>query len=232
MDGGKFNWSNGDPATIARNIRQIKSNDREFIASVHNSIGPALSYVTQGNGFAYSGIAWNLSGSAASNDKSIVLPFDPAYDLDIQLDVPFSKQFTVSLSAWAYAQVYIYTGNSGQQPANLQLRTGVLAYGYLGDNDNVNVDGHFGGAQVLTSAYGSNSKATLAIAASATSRYVVNDDAKTMHVRTRRWYWPTYSDNNGAAIEAPDGSWYVGFVSDVSVQITPIYVANPRNDSE
>lgn len=230
MDGGKFNWSNGDPATVARNIRQMKSNNREFIASVHNSIGPALSYVTQGAGYAYNGAQWHLSGTVASKDQSIVMPFDPTYDIDMIVDVPISRQFTISVSAWVYAQPYIYTGNSGNQPATAQLRIGSFAYAFA--DEDIEADGRFGGAQILTSSYGVNSKTAMGIAASETSKFFIYTDKKTMHVRTRRWYWPYYSDNNGNAIDAPSGSWYSGYVSQVSVQVTPIYLASSQENTE
>lgn len=222
---GKFKYSYGGEDSTARKFRDLDRSVNQLYPSIAGSIAPALEYLTLGNGYEENeGDDWNYY--TESNSGTPANPQHPAfsadYDTALDINVPDSGAFLVTVRAWIYIALNAY--NNGQtQPISLRVRCGMFPVGWQDGQDIPDVSTRFGGAQINREIWGNNDSDVLGLTMSTTWRYTQWEPGALFHLRTQRFYWVFAADGQGNTIAMPKGSWARLIVGSQSISVTPVY---------
>lgn len=219
---GKFNWSLNDPSATARQMRDTQRHQREDLSGMSNAMTKGLAYLSGGAGYAQSKTIWEIKGRVNTpNSQTVVLPFDPQYDMDLIVPVPASGRFVITLSAWISLAVNAYV--DGQQPISIAARMGMMPYTYDGTEDDPGLpQGIFGGGNAYLRFWSANGTNEMGFNTSA-QQFAWRRDSDTLHVRTRRFYLATTENADGSVTAMPNGSWYSGLMQSAVLQVIPMY---------
>lgn len=222
---GKFNWSLNDPSATARQMRDTQRRQREDLSGMSNALTHGLGYVSGGAGYTQSKTMWSISGNTNSpNSQSLVLPYDPRYDMDLVLPVPASGRFLVSVSSYITIRINAYTGST--EPVGINIRMGMIPYTYDGAQSDPGLpQGIYGGSNAFFFVWSANGSNAIGVSSSS-QQYAWKRDSDTLHVRTRRFYLAAATNANNANIAMPSGSWYSGSMDSATLQVTPMYTGS------
>lgn len=187
-----------------------------------NAMTKGLAYLSGGAGYAQSKTEWVINGHVNTpNSQSVVLPFDPNYDMDITVPVPASGRFVITLSSWISLAVNAYV--DGQQPIGITVRMGMMPYAYDGAEDDPGLpQGIYGGGNAYLHFWSANGSNEMGLNTSS-QQFAWRRDSDTLHVRTRRFYLATATNADDAVTAMPNGSWYSGLMQSAVLQVIPMY---------
>lgn len=224
---GKFNWSLDDPSATARQMRDTQRHQREDLSGLSNAMTQGLAYLSGGAGYAESRTEWRIKGHTNTpNSESVVLPYDPQYDMDIVVPVPASGRFVITLSAWISLAVNAYI--DGQQPIGITARMGMMPYAYDGAADDPGLpQGIYGGGNAYLHFWSANGLNEMGFTLSA-QQFAWKRESNTLHVRTRRFYLATATNADGGTTAMPNGSWYAGLMQSANLQVIPMYTGSTQ----
>lgn len=187
-----------------------------------NAMTKGLAYLSGGAGYAQSKTQWVIDGHVNTpNSQSVVLPFDPDYDMDIVVPVPASGRFVITLSSWISLAVNAYV--DGQQPIGITVRMGMMPYAYDGAEDDPGLpQGIYGGGNAYLHFWSANGSNEMGLNTSS-QQFAWRRDSDTLHVRTRRFYLATATNADDAVTAMPNGSWYSGLMQSAVLQVIPMY---------
>lgn len=187
-----------------------------------NAMSKGLAYLSGGAGYAQSKTQWVINGHVNTpNSQSVVLPFDPNYDMDLTVPVPASGRFVITLSSWISLAVNAYV--DGQQPIGITVRMGMMPYAYDGAEDDPGLpQGIYGGGNAYLHFWSANGSNEMGLNTSA-QQFAWRRDSDTLHVRTRRFYLATATNADDAVTAMPNGSWYSGLMQSAVLQVIPMY---------
>lgn len=187
-----------------------------------NAMTKGLAYLSGGAGYAQSKTEWVINGHVNTpNSQSVVLPFDPNYDMDITVPVPASGRFVITLSSWISLAVNAYV--DGQQPIGITVRMGMMPYTYDGAEDDPGLpQGIYGGGNAYLHFWSANGSNEMGLNTSS-QQFAWRRDSDTLHVRTRRFYLATATNADDAVTAMPNGSWYSGLMQSAVLQVIPMY---------
>lgn len=190
-----------------------------------NAMTKGLAYLSGGAGYAQSKTEWVINGHVNTpNSQSVVLPFDPNYDMDITVPVPASGRFVITLSSWISLAVNAYV--DGQQPIGITVRMGMMPYTYDGAEDDPGLpQGIYGGGNAYLHFWSANGSNEMGLNTSS-QQFAWRRDSDTLHVRTRRFYLATATNANDAVTAMPNGSWYSGLMQSAVLQVIPMYTGS------
>lgn len=187
-----------------------------------NAMSKGLAYLSGGAGYAQSKTQWVINGHVNTpNSQSVVLPFDPNYDMDLTVPVPASGRFVITLSSWISLAVNAYV--DGQQPIGITVRMGMMPYAYDGAEDDPGLpQGIYGGGNAYLHFWSANGSNEMGLNTSS-QQFAWRRDSDTLHVRTRRFYLATATNADDAVTAMPNGSWYSGLMQSAVLQVIPMY---------
>lgn len=187
-----------------------------------NAMTKGLAYLSGGAGYAQSKTQWLINGHVNTpNSQSVVLPFDPQYDMDIVVPVPASGRFVITLSSWISLAVNAYV--DGQQPIGITVRMGMMPYTYDGAEDDPGLpQGIYGGGNAYLHFWSANGSNEMGLNTSS-QQFAWRRGSDTLHVRTRRFYLATATNADDAVTAMPNGSWYSGLMQSAVLQVIPMY---------
>lgn len=187
-----------------------------------NAMTKGLAYLSGGAGYAQGKSNWTITGyTNTPNSESVVLPFDPQYDMDIVVPVPASGRFVITLSAWISLAVNAYV--DGQQPIGITARMGMMPYTYDGAEDDPGLpQAIYGGGNAYIHFWSANGSNEIGFNSSS-QQFAWRRESDTLHVRTRRFYLATATDQHNAPTAMPNGSWYSGLMQSAVLQVIPMY---------
>lgn len=190
-----------------------------------NAMTKGLAYLSGGAGYAQSKTEWVINGHVNTpNSQSVVLPFDPNYDMDITVPVPASGRFVITLSSWISLAVNAYV--DGQQPIGITVRMGMMPYAYDGAEDDPGLpQGIYGGGNAYLHFWSANGSNEMGLNTSS-QQFAWRRDSDTLHVRTRRFYLATATNADDAVTAMPNGSWYSGLMQSAVLQVIPMYTGS------
>ena len=187
-----------------------------------NAMSKGLAYLSGGAGYAQSKTQWVINGHVNTpNSQSVVLPYDPNYDMDLTVPVPASGRFVITLSSWISLAVNAYV--DGQQPIGITVRMGMMPYAYDGAEDDPGLpQGIYGGGNAYLHFWSANGSNEMGLNTSS-QQFAWRRDSDTLHVRTRRFYLATATNADDAVTAMPNGSWYSGLMQSAVLQVIPMY---------
>lgn len=190
-----------------------------------NAMAKGLAYLSGGAGYAQSKTEWVVNGHVNTpNSQSVVLPFDPNYDMDLIVPVPASGRFVITLSSWISLAVNAYV--DGQQPIGITVRMGMMPYTYDGAEDDPGLPrGIYGGGNAYLHFWSANGSNEMGLNTSS-QQFAWRRDSDTLHVRTRRFYLATATNADDAVTAMPNGSWYSGLMQSAVLQVIPMYTGS------
>lgn len=203
-------------------MRDTQRHQREDLSGMSNAMSKGLAYLSGGAGYAQSKTQWVINGHVNTpNSQSVVLPFDPNYDMDLTVPVPASGRFVITLSSWISLAVNAYV--DGQQPIGITVRMGMMPYAYDGAEDDPGLpQGIYGGGNAYLHFWSANGSNEMGLNTSS-QQFAWRRDSDTLHVRTRRFYLATATNADDAVTAMPNGSWYSGLMQSAVLQVIPMY---------